>query len=593
MASFTSSGTGNWSSSGSWGGAGVPGAGDTVSIGAHTITVDVPTIIGTSPNDTTTKVIDMTSGSSVLIVGSALTIRGNLGMVNGSTLSMVAGSSIVWDASASGGTPSYKFINAGFSKLNINGTSASPCIMSAPFGFTFDLQQNYSTLQWSYCNFTRIAASVFTMGAAVGAGIQHCTFTFCGILNLVSFVTNQDFLVNYNTFANSADTTEPFSTCFKLTLNDVPSASNPRQLIGNIFDKGFTYTSYSIVGRYNFFGGGIDGTGDHPWADFRFNFIYGIRQDGQVIEGIIERNYFSSSTNPNPHFIECRANVADVICSQNIFESHDADTSDFGDILLPVNDRFTSPFKWSVKNNLALRNSFAPTGSGTLITLYATGAGSDVRMECFRNTCNVDNPASGAFARRSSFATSEAGPSGSGNIAKLKSNLVWGSSPGQGYLAERVNNHPTALDVITASEADYNWTFNLSAGNNQRFYQDNDGGGQPLWTTGDAIAAGVDVHQGTGDPQFYDRNRNIQSWAQDRGYGSTYADGVAAIKAAPTRTADLVAYVFEGFRPGNFDMRNSAHDGGCPGAANFYKSDRSFAEINTHRASLSRFGIQV
>jgi hypothetical protein len=586
MASFTSSGTGNWSSSGTWGGAGVPGAGDTVSIGAHTVTVDVPTIIGTSPNNTTTKVIDMTSGSSVLIVGSALTIRGNVGMVSSSTFSMVAGSSIVWDASASGGTPVYKLINAGFCKLNITGTSGAHCTMSAPVGFTFQLEQNYSQLEIAYCDFTRHAAFTsdgLKMGSGVGFNVQHNTFTSCGFLQLSSTNTNQDFFFNFNTFINSA------ADCFKLALNAVPTTSNPRECIGNTFDTAFTYASYGVLGRDNYFGGGIDGVGDHPWAALRHNCIVGTRADGQVLDGIIERNYFTSFSNPNPHFVEIRANVQNCAFSQNIIESHDADTSDFGDILLPVNDRFTTPFKWTIRNNIALRNSFAPTGSGTLITLYATGS-TDVVTEHYHNTVNVDNPATGAFPRRSAFATSEAGASGAGNIADLKSNLVWGTSAGQGYLAERVNNFPAALDVITAANADYNWTHNLSAGNNQRYYHDQSSGA-PLWTAGDAVAAGVDTHQGTGDPQFFDRNRNIAQWAQDRGYGSTYADGLAAIKAVPTRSADLVAYVFEGFRPGNFDMRNAAHDGGCPGASNFYKSDRTLAEIDTHRATLSRFGL--
>lgn len=583
MALRTSSQSGDWNLTSTWGGAAVPGAGDTVSIGAHTVTVSDTRIVGTSPNDMTTKVIDMTSASSVLVVNGVLTMRGNMGMVGGSTLTLGAGGSMSWDASASGGTPVYKIINAGSCKLNVNGTSGSPCTMSAPVGFTFDLQQNYSTLQIAYCNFTRVAASVFTMGAAVGASITHCTFTLCGVLELVSFVTNHDFIFNYNKFASSA------VDSFKLTLNSVPTTPNPRECIGNSFDGAFTYSSYGVVGRYNYFGGGIDGVGDHPWASLRLNFIYGTRGDGQILDGLIERNYFSSSTNPNPHFVECRANVANVIFSQNIIESHDADTSDFGDILLPVNDRFTSPFKWIVKNNLALRNSFAPTGSGTLITLYATGS-TDVVTEHSRNTVNVDNPASGAFARRSAFATSEAGASGAGNIAILKSNLVWGTSPGQGYLAERVNNFPAALDVITVANADYNWTFNLSAGNNQRYYHDQ-ASGAPLWTAGDAVAASVDTHQGTGDPQFYDRTRNLAGWATERGYGSTYADGLAAIQADPSRTADLVAFVFDGFRPSNSATRNAAHDGGVVGAANFYKSSRTFSRTTSHYAALSKFGL--
>lgn len=584
MALFTSSQSGNWNSAATWGGAGVPGAGDTVSIGAHTITVSDSRVIGTSPNDNTTKVVDITSGSGVLVVNGSLTIRGNLGMVHSSSLTLGAGGSMLWDASASGGTPVYRIINGGFCQLNINGAIGSRCAMSAPGGFTFSLAQNYSTLQISYCDFTRVAASVFVTGAAVGHSFIRNTFTSCGLIEVESFQTNQDFFFNYNKFTGSG------AESLRLRWNNIPTTSNPREFIGNSLDGAFTYTSYGVVGRWNFFGGGIDGTGDHPWAYLRESFIYGTRGDGQVLDGVIERNYFSSSTNPNPHFVECRANVADVGFSQNVIESHDADTSDYGDVLIPVNDRFTAPFKWSVKNNILLRNSFAPTSSGTLVTLYATGAGSDVRMECLRNTVNVDNPATGAFPRRSAFATSEAAASGADNISALKSNLVWGSSAGQGYLAERVNNFPTALDVITPANADYNWTYNLSTGNQQRFYHDQ-GSGANLWTAGDAVAAGVDVHQGNGDPQFFDRNRNLASWAADRGHGLTYEDGLLAIRSDPVLVADLVAYVFEGFRCGNPATRNAAHDGGCVGAANFYKSSRNFAEVTAHQATLSKFGL--
>lgn len=586
MALRTSSQSGDWNNTATWGGAAVPVAGDTVSIGAHTVTVSDTRIIGTSPNNATTVVVDLTSASSVLVINGSLTMRGNMQMVNGSTLTLGAGGSLIWDASASGGVPVYKLINSGFCKLNCNGTSGSHCTMSAPVGFTFDLTQNYSQLQIAYCDFTRLAAmgaDGFKMGAGVGSSIQHCSFTSCGKIESKSFETNQDFFFNYNKFDGSTGTDS-----FWLTWNAVPTTSNPRECIGNSFDKAFTNSSYGVVARHNYFGGGIDGVADHAWKSFRHNVVVGTRADGQILQGIIERNYFTSFSNPNPHFVECRANTEDTIFSQNIIESHDADTSDFGDILIPVNDRFTVPFKWIVKNNLALRNSLDPTGSGTLVTLYATGS-TDVVMHFFRNTINVDNPAAGAFARRSPFATSEAGASGVGNIASLKSNLVWGTSPGQGYMAERVNNYG-GPDIINAANADYNWAFNLSAGNNQRFYHDQPTGAA-MWTGGDAVAAGVDVHQGQGDPQFVDRSRNIGVWAADRGFGSTYADGLSALRADPTRTEDLVKFVFEGFRPSNASTRNAAHDGGCVGAANFYKSSRSFTKTTAHRATLGKFGI--
>jgi hypothetical protein len=113
----------------------------------------------------------------------------------------------------------------------------------------------------------------------------------------------------------------------------------------------------------------------------------------------------------------------------------------------------------------------------------------------------------------------------------------------------------------------------------------------PLWTAGDAVAASVDVHQGTGDPEFYDRNRNLASWAADRGYGATYADALTAVRSNPQRVADLITYIFEGFRPSNSAARNAAHDGGCVGAANFYKSARTFSRVTSHRSALSEFGL--
>lgn len=581
MALFTSSQTGNWNSAATWGGAGVPGAGDTVSIGAHTITVSDTRIIGTSPNNNTTKVIDMTSASSVLIVNGALTIRGNLGMVSDSTLTVGAGGSIVWDASASGGTPVYCIVNVGFCKLNINGTSGAHATMSAPAGFTFSLAQNYSTLQVSYCDFTRVAAGIMTTGSGIGFSVTNCSFTSCGFQQCASTQSNQTFIFNYNRFDGSG------TDSFQLSLDTTPTSSNPRELIGNSFDGAFTYFAFGVTGMFNYFGGGIDGVNDHTWGRFSLNLVKGTRADGQRLEGLVERNYFTSDGVGNPHFIEARTSTADFIFSQNVIEAHDPDLIDMGDVIICIEDRFTPPFKCIGKNNIVLRDSRDPVSSGTLVTLY--NAGSDIVTEWYRNTCNIDNPVSGSFVRRSPFATSEAGPGAAGNVAALKSNLVWGSSPGQGYLAERVNS-PGTLDVITASGADFNWTHNLSAGNNNRFYQAQTISA-PLWTAGDAIAANVDVNQGTGDPQFFDRNRNLASWAADRGYGSTYADALTAVRSDPLRVPDLISYVFEGFRISNPAARNHAHDGGAVGAANFYKSSRTFAEITTHRATLSKFGL--
>src|SRR2546429_7703756 len=47
-ASFSSTTSGNWSSVSTWGGAGVPGAGDTATVnGGHVVTLDIPVTVAT------------------------------------------------------------------------------------------------------------------------------------------------------------------------------------------------------------------------------------------------------------------------------------------------------------------------------------------------------------------------------------------------------------------------------------------------------------------------------------------------------------------------------------------------------------------
>lgn len=59
-AAFTSSGSGNWNAAATWGGAGVPGVGDSATIQAgHKVTVDGTRSVGTSPGNTTTYDLDI------------------------------------------------------------------------------------------------------------------------------------------------------------------------------------------------------------------------------------------------------------------------------------------------------------------------------------------------------------------------------------------------------------------------------------------------------------------------------------------------------------------------------------------------------
>lgn len=592
MAAFTSSQTGNWSASSTWGGAGVPGSGDTVSIGAHTITVDVNTAVGTSPNDITTAVISMTSGSSVLIVatGATLTVKGNIGEVNGSTLTMNAGSSLVFDASASGGTPVYKFINAGFCKLNLNGTVGSHVTMSAVTGQAFSLGQNYSVLAITYSDFTRMAASGLTCNNT-NASIANSTFTSCGKLDFTATVggTN-NYTFNNNTFAGTTGSSGSFQNGISAAFT-----SGSRQMTGNIFDQFVSYNGKNFAITSNYFGGGMTCIAGATWQSVRLNCFHATATNvlnggsGALMTGSFERNYFVvDNAAGNSHFVAPTALLgADTIVSQNVFEAYAPDLVDTGDCILLNSAAASGGNKVVAKNNIVLRDSYPATSvaSGTMLTLFS--ATSAVLSEFYRNTSNIDNSA--VVGKRGSYAIAEGSTGFAGQVSALKSNVVWGSTSGQGYVGERVTGN--VKDIITAAGADFNWVFNTSTGDNQRGYEDK-AASNTFWTAGDAVAASVDTHQGSGDPQFFDSTRNLASWATARSYGAgDYAAALTALQSDPTRTADLIAYVFQGFRPGNAAMRNAAHDGGCVGAANFYKASRTTGLVTAHRTSLAKFGL--
>lgn len=108
---YTASVTGNWNNSATWGGAGVPGTGDTVTINdGITVTVNVSTTVGSSPTDDTgTPAIQCasTTGTGILSVsaGVVLTFRGPVRQcIKGGDWTVGAGASLIHDSHLSAAT---------------------------------------------------------------------------------------------------------------------------------------------------------------------------------------------------------------------------------------------------------------------------------------------------------------------------------------------------------------------------------------------------------------------------------------------------------------------------------------------------------
>lgn len=588
-AAYTSSGNGNWSNAATWGGSGPPGDGDTASIG-HTITVDVDTIIGSSPNDTTTAVITLTA-ARVLTVGAGvtLTVKGNVSWdVNGAGLALSAGANVIFDNSASGGTPVYTFISNTYNNLACNGTAGSPCSMSAIAGQYFSLNQsNLTPMTCSYTTFTRLANTRLN-NPVNSHTFTNCTFNGCGQIETYSTVDNTSTIfidcVTTNTIVQAN------LGSIKLS-NTSGNASGVRKFDRNLCDRFVNYNTRDFLVRSNFFYGGIDGipAADHQFADFSHNVV---RHDGSVegnglkFSDSVNRNYFIGETGGNPHFINPTSLQGhDTVLSQNIFESYSPDAIDFGDCIMITGIASSGGYAVFGKNNIVLADSYAGTscGSGTLTTLFTA---TTAVTKWHRNTCDVQLGAVATFAGALNFAEGSGGVAD--QITEAKSNIAWSTAAGNQVFAIRQSGN--VKDIITASGSDYNWTYNTIAGDNQRGYEDG-AAANTLWTAGDAVAAGVDSHQGSGNPQFYDSARNLAKWCYDRGYGTqTYTNAITVLQNDLGKIPDLITYVFEGFRPVNPTLRNAAHDGGCVGAANFCR-ERNPTPVANHRATLSLFGL--
>lgn len=195
MAAFTVQRTGNWSnatSTGPWfvtgtglpsgghGTAGVPGAGDSVTIGsAFTVTVDSNQAVGTANNNVNQRDLAI-SGTLTIANNVTLTVTSSASL-SGGTLNLGPGS--VYSVDGTVNSISYyspQFLAAS-GKINAIGVSGNPCqfasvgttsaTASQLNGIAFSAQ----TVVYTYCNFTNFIVNPL-LGASSSIVLTNCKF---------------------------------------------------------------------------------------------------------------------------------------------------------------------------------------------------------------------------------------------------------------------------------------------------------------------------------------------------------------------------------------------------------------------------------
>ena len=558
MAAFTSKATGNWSASGqtTWNEVGVPGNGDTVTIGAHTVTVDVDTIIGHSPGaaDATAAILLNNASARVTVAaGITLTCRGDLKKAaSGAGVTLSAGAKFKFDATQAGTPDTALYIAAptGFSLnspiFTANGTSGSRCEISSVAGGGYGRIAvdgfNRLMVEADYCDFIRLGdASNYGMQVALTFSntfrCSDCTFQNTGGIDCPNGVSDDShFTLQRCIFSG---TTGPQS------LDYTPSGAKTtgtRLVDACVFDKVVQFFSpRDTTITNNYFHEKFTVT-DGNWTLFSGNLVRDSEAASMNIAGSVSDCFFlEDHTNNNPHFIQVLNYDRAMTVDGCVFEY--TGTSAVGDCILLANP--ASARTATITGNIFLPNS-AGEDSGTLFSCLG---GANVTLVCEHNTC---------FAGSQGAAVGETYAGHTGMISSFKSNIIWDTSA-RGFKLYDSGSNDSVSDLVSAAAANYNCGHNLLAGSNLKGYDALE------FSSGSPGANDVDV-----DPQFVDESRDLAKWDQSLGGVGTVAAALARLQADPTLTASsLIPYIQAGFAVTNPLLENAGHDGVTIGAMEY------------------------
>lgn len=546
-AAFTSAADGNWSDDATWSGSGVPGNGDTVTIGAgHDITVDVNTTIGDSPDPTPANVVTVdTTGTITVATGVTFTIKGCVRMEDGN-FTMNAGSTVEFQVPTG---LRYWFrtgkAHSDTGKLIINGSSGSRCAFrsSSGAGIAYiDAQGfiNNSLIQAEYCDFTLIGdgtedfAEPYCNSSGADFYLRNCTLTSCGSLDTVTSIdANANFeLTNVKCITTVATKTLQLDTAV------VPTGGKTRSIVGCSFDKTIDWFSpigWTVTNTY--FGNGYSATDTATgWTLFEDNILVKTAQGPQIIQGDVTDCYWYKISVANPHFL-APSTVRGNAISGVVFEHGGSDAA--GDCVVAT--AAGSAFSYSLSNCIVLPNT-ADDVSGTLISLLGNA----------NNTWTV-NHNTYISKGTAAIAIAETYTGHAGLLASARSNLAWSASATTAVVIQDSSTNDAVANYITVTG--YNGIWN---------------GAATLYDVGaGVINTDSTANDVSGDPDFVDETRDLASWDASLGGAGTASAALARIAADPMLIDDCVTWVKAGFVVRNSAYNNAGHDSVTIGAMGY------------------------
>lgn len=593
MGAFTSKATGNWNASGqtTWNEVGVPGNGDTVTIGsAHTVTADAGAtiIIGTS-GVTGTAAITIT-GKLIIGAGTTFIARGDV-ILNAPTsvsgtpgsyqLTMNAGSIFEFDSSlaASPSTTNYVIGPARSlapdTKIQINGTAGARCKFrsNAGGGNGYFSRRTFGSriglMVATYCDFLRLGTAAipafvpsFNANSLTGDidkfSLTDCTIDYCGseqsstmidgvIVEYVRVIRTNSLGANCCLIASAVaitSGTRAYTDCFfDVLVGD-----------GSVTYAGFTFTRCVLYGSWR-----MVAHGSIKWSFVDClirKSVDGTTTGGQVAVtsaagGDMTRCYYliDNTTQGNAKWFNNPTGYDVTLDGGHLEGMHLTDNT--GDYMSVVN----AP--GSLRNITIKRHtiSFNPDGnlnerSETLWSVASSTANIAIYSE--HNTWIASTEAH--------LSIGETASSPAGVIKSFKSNITYATrSPvgtAQYHIHDRDASGTNAQLAASAADINYNCGYQLKSAL--------DGVGYQLNCAGTPGANDINV-----DPQFVDVTRNLAKWNQSRGGTATLAAALATLQADPSLVPAAYAWVQGGWAPTNASLLDAGHDGVTIGAVEY------------------------
>ena len=573
MAAITTAAAGNWSAPGTWTGGVVPGNGDTVTLN-HSVTVDVPTIVGSSPATGGTAAIAWGTANVVLAINANLTLRGDIIPKDDFTLHdlivQAAGTTVTFDATqaAAPSTTNYRCLlwndNVDW-RWKFNGTAAQPCVLQSAAGagvgfFYNNAHSGGPRINASWTHFLRIGDasnqgfSIFFGGSSPEFTLTDCIVDTCGTFQAKNGGSASLSDLTRTVFKNGVGSNGDFQGGI------IETATTPGKIDDCYFGGWIEGAFGSMVLTNNVFVGAFIADSDSATSTFQYNLVSIKSAIG--CPGTVDHCYMLDfdSTDGNPQGLKPGGFNHDI--TYCLFESS-YPTQGAGDLIINGNG---SAFTYNVKNNILVPNANG-TSPGKLCSLIAANSQSHFAIE--HNTV-VSNWSTGQESGVVQYG--ENGGGAAGEVASLKSNLAWSSVAGNNA-AHLARLSGTLQNEVSAVNADYNATWNGA----------NDGTDPTGYVSGSAGSVfnpgGAGVHDKviSANP-FVDSTRNFAKWGASLGGAGTNADTLDMLRKRldwtdaaynPNNGATvqaLVAWVSAGFSVKDSALKNAGADGVTIGA---------------------------